>query len=143
MLMRALLVHVAHEIAGAARIRHSLRPLTTEGVRIPANLGRIVPRECGRVFGVVLAHAGTQYSRHASDRTEKPRRTESSACAEDDSFRRVGKGAFAPCPPSLFDSEVGGHAALCPPYDFTPPPSPSCQIPVSAPQTRTTCHPSP
>ena len=27
MLMRALLVHVAHEIAGAARIRHSLRPL--------------------------------------------------------------------------------------------------------------------
>ena len=30
MLMRALLVHVAHEIAGAARIRHSLRPLTSE-----------------------------------------------------------------------------------------------------------------
>jgi len=27
MLMRALLVHIAHEIAGAARIRHSLRPL--------------------------------------------------------------------------------------------------------------------
>src|SRR5437764_10671282 len=33
MLMRALSVHVAHEIAGAARIRHSLRPLTTEGGR--------------------------------------------------------------------------------------------------------------
>src|SRR5437588_9311374 len=33
MLMRALFVHVAHEIAGAARIRHSLRPLTIEGVR--------------------------------------------------------------------------------------------------------------
>src|SRR3979411_124415 len=31
MLMRALLVHVAHEIAGAARIRHSLRPLIGEG----------------------------------------------------------------------------------------------------------------
>src|SRR5438132_12881321 len=31
MLMRALLVHVAHVIAGAARIRHSLRPLTTRG----------------------------------------------------------------------------------------------------------------
>src|SRR3954451_23603066 len=31
MLMRALLVHVAHEIAGAARIRHSLRPLNWRG----------------------------------------------------------------------------------------------------------------
>jgi hypothetical protein len=28
--MRALLVHIAHEIAGAARIRHSLRPLNSE-----------------------------------------------------------------------------------------------------------------
>jgi hypothetical protein len=27
MLVRALFVHTAHEIAGAARIRHSLRPL--------------------------------------------------------------------------------------------------------------------
>jgi len=31
MLMRALFVHIAHEIAGAARIRHSLRPLNFEG----------------------------------------------------------------------------------------------------------------
>src|SRR3954447_26644554 len=31
MLMRALSVHVAHEIAGAARIRHSLRPLIGGG----------------------------------------------------------------------------------------------------------------
>ena len=31
MLMRALFVHVAHEIAGAARIRHSLRPLISGG----------------------------------------------------------------------------------------------------------------
>jgi hypothetical protein len=31
MLMRALSVHIAHEIAGAARIRHSLRPLIYEG----------------------------------------------------------------------------------------------------------------
>jgi hypothetical protein len=30
MLMRALSVHIAHEIAGAARIRHSLRPLNLE-----------------------------------------------------------------------------------------------------------------
>ena len=33
MLMRALLVHVAHETAGAARIRHSLRPLIFGGWR--------------------------------------------------------------------------------------------------------------
>ena len=31
MLMRALLVHIAHETSGAARIRHSLRPLIGEG----------------------------------------------------------------------------------------------------------------
>ena len=31
MLMRALLVHIAHETAGAARTRHSLRPLYFEG----------------------------------------------------------------------------------------------------------------
>src|SRR5882762_9663245 len=31
MLMRALLVHIAHEIAGAARTRSSLRPLIGEG----------------------------------------------------------------------------------------------------------------
>jgi hypothetical protein len=29
--MRALSVHIAHEIAGAARIRHSLRPLISRG----------------------------------------------------------------------------------------------------------------
>jgi len=31
MLMRALSVHTAHETAGAARIRHSLRPLNRGG----------------------------------------------------------------------------------------------------------------
>src|SRR3979411_1361324 len=31
MLMRALLVHIAHETSGAARIRHSLRPLNSRG----------------------------------------------------------------------------------------------------------------
>src|SRR6476659_6142759 len=36
MLMRALSVHIAHEIAGAARIRHSLRPLIGEGGKLPA-----------------------------------------------------------------------------------------------------------
>jgi hypothetical protein len=31
MLMRALSVHIAHETSGAARIRHSLRPLSSRG----------------------------------------------------------------------------------------------------------------
>src|SRR5450755_537419 len=35
-----LLVHIAHETAGAARIRHSLRPLIGEGVSYPAKLAR-------------------------------------------------------------------------------------------------------
>jgi hypothetical protein len=34
MLMRALSVHIAHETAGAARTRHSLRPLISEGEEI-------------------------------------------------------------------------------------------------------------
>jgi hypothetical protein len=39
MLVRALSVHIAHETAGAARIRHSLRPLTTEGEEFQHNPG--------------------------------------------------------------------------------------------------------
>ena len=38
----------AHETAGAARIRLSLRPLVFQRVAIDAKLGRIAPRECGR-----------------------------------------------------------------------------------------------
>ena len=53
MLMRALSVHIAHETSGAARTRHSLRPLTIEGEEIPAELGRIVPRERECVFAVI------------------------------------------------------------------------------------------
>jgi hypothetical protein len=45
MLMRALSVHIAHEIAGAARIRHSLRPLFSKRVKIDVNLGHPLPRE--------------------------------------------------------------------------------------------------
>ena len=50
MLMRALFVHIAHEIAGAARIRHSLRPLFGEGEKLLAKLGRNASRECEGVF---------------------------------------------------------------------------------------------
>ena len=38
-------LHIAHETAGAARIRHSLRPLFGEGEEISAKLGHIVPRD--------------------------------------------------------------------------------------------------
>jgi hypothetical protein len=58
MLMRALSVHIAHEIAGAARIRHSLRPLTTEGEQFPANLGRNTSREREDVF---FRHSGIRH----------------------------------------------------------------------------------
>ena len=40
----------AHGTAGAARIRHSLRPLIGEGGKFLAKLGRIVPRECEIAF---------------------------------------------------------------------------------------------
>ena len=50
-------VHIAHETAGAARIRHSLRPLTIEGEEFPANLGRIASREREGV-SIFLRHSG-------------------------------------------------------------------------------------
>jgi hypothetical protein len=52
MLMRALFVHIAHETAGAARTRSSLRPLTIEGEESPASLGRNASREREGVFVV-------------------------------------------------------------------------------------------
>src|SRR4051812_20781666 len=100
------LLPIAHEIAGAARIRHSLRPLTIEGVRIPASLGRNASRDRGRIFGVVLAHAGTQYSRGVNDRAEKPRRTGSPAFAEDD--RLTCGWAAVPPPAWLMPSPMLG-----------------------------------
>ena len=45
MLVCALFVHIAHETAGAARTRSSLRPLTIEGEEYPANLGRNARRD--------------------------------------------------------------------------------------------------
>src|SRR5258705_8900735 len=57
MLMRALPVHTAHETSGAARIRHSLRPLYFRGRRLLANLGPIGPRECGGVSSVIASAA--------------------------------------------------------------------------------------
>src|SRR6478735_9016461 len=55
---------IAHETAGAARIRHSLRPLTTEGERIPANLGRRASRECETVSTVIASAAKQSMPQH-------------------------------------------------------------------------------
>jgi hypothetical protein len=46
MLMRALFVHTAHETAGAARIRHSLRPLFREARNDPHTSGAIRVASC-------------------------------------------------------------------------------------------------
>ena len=49
MLVCALSCAPAHETAGAARTRLSLRPLVSRGREIDAKLGRIAPREGGPV----------------------------------------------------------------------------------------------
>jgi len=70
------LVQTAHEIAGAARIRHSLRPLDERARKFLAKLGRNASRECGYIFNCRHPRRRvTQYSRDINDRTEKPRRT--------------------------------------------------------------------
>ena len=66
-----LLVHVAHETAGAARIRHSLRPLNIEGETICKTSGAS-RRENAKVClppTAVIARLdrATQYSRDVSD----------------------------------------------------------------------------
>ena len=66
----------AHETAGAARTRSSLRPLFGEVAKITANLGRDASRERGHISGVIARlDRATQYSRDGDDRIEKPRRT--------------------------------------------------------------------
>src|SRR5665213_536352 len=51
--VRISLMHIAHEIAGAARTRSSLRPLLEEGANEFANLGRMVSREGEPMFAIV------------------------------------------------------------------------------------------
>ena len=48
----------AHETAGAARTRSSLRPLFGEVAKITANLGRDASRERGHISGVVPGLTG-------------------------------------------------------------------------------------
>jgi hypothetical protein len=73
--------------AGASGARHSLRPLFSEGRNYMQSPGAKVPRECGGIRGCHRPPPGLafgepddrlqraiQYSRDASDRTEKPQR---------------------------------------------------------------------
>jgi hypothetical protein len=50
MLVRALPLSIAHETAGAARTRHSLRPLIVEGHDFQQNSDAFAPRECEVTF---------------------------------------------------------------------------------------------
>jgi hypothetical protein len=61
--MCTLLLPIAHETAGAARIRHSLRPLF-ERVKISVQLGRIASREREFVFAVIASEAKQSISPH-------------------------------------------------------------------------------
>jgi hypothetical protein len=50
----------AHETAGAARIRHSPRPLISRRESFWQNLGQIAPRECGLLPINVIASEAKQ-----------------------------------------------------------------------------------
>src|SRR3954454_8218220 len=64
MLMCMFLVHVAHETAGAARIRHSLRPLNFRGRNDLQNFGQIMPREREGVSPSLRGALATKQSIH-------------------------------------------------------------------------------
>src|SRR5712675_1195929 len=99
MLVCVFTVHLAHETAGAARTRSSLRPLSVTGGENPGN-----PR----------AH-------HAARRRTpvcylKNRTGNSLRRREPGERRRVCKGAPAPCAPPACLFRTGAHASLCTPY---------------------------
>jgi hypothetical protein len=69
MLVRALSVHIAHKTAGAARIRHSLRPLIFRGRENDLQTSGAMRRENANTHSAVIARLdrATQYSRDADD----------------------------------------------------------------------------
>jgi hypothetical protein len=62
MLVRALLVHIAHETAGAARIRHSLRPLISRGRENNLQTSGAMRREMANPHPAVIAREGGRSS---------------------------------------------------------------------------------
>jgi hypothetical protein len=74
-------VQLAHETAGAACTRSSLRPLPLTRAKVQANLGHIMPRECGITssrclekhepdISCVIARSDSDETIHASARVE-------------------------------------------------------------------------
>jgi hypothetical protein len=55
MLVCAFVTRFARETAGAARIRHSPRPLILVARKFTQNLGRIAPRDREAVFEDIVA----------------------------------------------------------------------------------------
>ena len=72
---------IAHETAGAASTRHSLRPLL-RWANDYANLGRIAPRDCGDAFSGSHVIASARRSNPVSPRMRK--RWIASRCARND-----------------------------------------------------------
>jgi hypothetical protein len=102
MLVRAYHYYIAHGTAGAARIRHSLRPLNTGGRENNLQTSGAMRRENAKSYSSLSssAKAGDPVSQRRHDRSEKPRRTGSPACAGDDALARndgFGCGASQPC----------------------------------------------
>src|SRR5207248_2025866 len=84
MLMRATTTTIAHETSGAARIRHSLRPLIFQRSReLLANLGRNAPRDA------------KLYARHPEARAQ-----------------RASKDESATAGPSSFEARKGAHLRM-------------------------------
>ena len=67
MLVCALSVHIAHETAGAARIRHSLRPLIREGEEFPHNSGA----SCREIEKLRLAVIASEAKQSIARRNER------------------------------------------------------------------------
>src|SRR6478735_9308615 len=71
MLVCALFVHIAHETAGAARTRSSLRPLSGGTRKSLAKLGRIAPRECETMSTVIARSEATTCPPKLNERRRK------------------------------------------------------------------------
>jgi hypothetical protein len=64
MLVCVFYVQFAHETAGAARTRSSLRPLLAPRVKSYASLGHLMPRECGPIPSRCLESQSGRFAIH-------------------------------------------------------------------------------
>ena len=101
-----------HCTRGCGCIGHPAFPTPSLGRKIPAQLGRIAPRECGGARQSLSRHRPRkrtiQYSRGISDRTERPQRTGYPACAGYDSAVRTARCFVIPAPHPPADRRAAG-----------------------------------